>query len=118
YPPSLHDALPIYFAKHNIRPDAALILDKLVATMRDNPTLRIELPSHTDSRGTHKYNERMSTRRAQSAVNYIVSRGIARDRLVAKTYSETRLSKHCSERGRFIQAHNQANRHKEAIVLV
>src|SRR5690606_23047452 len=64
------------FDKHNIRPDAALILDKLVATMRDNPTLTIELSSHTDSRGTHNYNERLSQRRAQSAVNYIVSRGI------------------------------------------
>lgn len=105
------------FDKHNIRPDAALILDKLVATMRDNPTLRIELSSHTDSRGTHKYNERLSQRRAQSAVNYIVSRGIARDRLVAKGYGETRLVNHCADGVSCTPAQHQANRRTEVEVL-
>src|SRR5690606_34975651 len=44
------------FDKHNIRQDAAAILDELVRTLRDNPTLKIELSSHTDSRGSHAYN--------------------------------------------------------------
>src|SRR5690606_7700565 len=105
------------FDKHNIRPDAALILDKLVATMRDNPTLRIELSSHTDSRGTHKYNERLSQRRAEAAVNYIVSRGIARDRLVAKGYGETRLVNHCADGVSCTPAQHQANRRTEVEVL-
>lgn len=105
------------FDKDNIRPDAALILDKLVATMRDNPTLKIELSSHTDSRGTHRYNENLSQRRAQSAVNYLVSRGIARDRMVAKGYGETRLVNRCADGVPCSIAEHQANRRTEVEVL-
>ena len=88
-----------------------------MATMQDNPTLRIELSSHTDSRGTHKYNERLSQRRADAAVNYIVSRGIARDRLVAKGYGETRLVNHCEDGVSCTPAQHQANRRTEVEVL-
>lgn len=105
------------FDKHNIRADAALILDKLVATMRDNPSLKIELSSHTDSRGTHRYNEALSQRRAQSAVEYLVSRGISRDRLVAKGYGETRLVNHCSDGVSCSPAQHQANRRTEVEIL-
>ena len=105
------------FDKHNIRTDAALILDKLVATMRDNPTLKIELSSHTDSRGTHKYNEDLSSRRAKAAVEYIISRGIARDRLVAKGYGETRLVNKCSDGVKCTPAEHQANRRTEVEIL-
>lgn len=105
------------FDKHNIRPDAALILDKLVATMRDNPTLKIELSSHTDSRGSDSYNMKLSQRRAESAVNYIISRGIDRDRLVAKGYGETRLVNRCSNGVPCTVAEHQANRRTEVEVL-
>lgn len=105
------------FDKHNIRPDAAKILDKLVATMRDNPTLRIELSSHTDSRGPDAYNMKLSQRRAQSAVDYIVNRGIARDRLVAKGYGETRLVNKCKNGVQCTPAEHQANRRTEVEVL-
>lgn len=105
------------FDKHNIRADAAKILDKLVATLRDNPTLRIELSSHTDSRGADSYNMKLSQRRAQSAVDYIVSRGIARDRLVAKGYGETRLVNRCGNGVQCSSAEHQANRRTEVEVL-
>ncbi|MEY2704639.1 MAG: hypothetical protein RL407_701 [Bacteroidota bacterium] len=77
--------------KAEIRPDAALELDKLVKILKDNPSIRIELSSHTDSRSNDAYNLNLSQRRAQSAVDYIVSQGIAADRLVAKGYGETQL---------------------------
>ncbi len=105
------------FDKHNIRPDAAAILDELVRTMRDNPTLKIELSSHTDSRGTHAYNEALSQRRAQSAVDYLVSRGIARDRMVAKGYGETRLVNRCADGVPCSRDEHQANRRTEVTVL-
>lgn len=105
------------FDKHNIRPDAALILDRLVATMRDNPGLKIELSSHTDSRGSDSYNDKLSQRRAQSAVDYLVSRGIARERLVAKGYGETRLLNRCSNGVKCSVAEHQANRRTEVEVL-
>ena len=105
------------FDKSNIRPDAAVILDELVRTLRDNPTLKIELSSHTDSRGSNAYNEALSQRRAQSAVDYLVSRGIARDRMVAKGYGETRLVNHCSDGVGCSVAEHQANRRTEVTVL-
>ena len=74
--------------KYNIRDDAKPILNQLVVTMRDNPGLKIELSSHTDSRATAKYNMKLSQNRAEAAVDYIVSRVIARDRIVAIGYGE------------------------------
>lgn len=83
----------IYYdlAKSDIRPDAALELDKLVKILKDNPAIRIELSSHTDSRSGDDFNLVLSQVRAQSAVDYLVSQGIAADRLVAKGYGETQL---------------------------
>lgn len=77
--------------KAEIRIDAAVELDKLVKILADNPSIRIELSSHTDSRSSDAYNQDLSQRRAQSAVDYIVSKGIAADRLVAKGYGESQL---------------------------
>ena len=77
--------------KADIRADAAKELDKLVQILKDNPSIRIELSSHTDDRASDSYNLNLSQRRAQSAVDYIVSQGISRDRLVAKGYGETQL---------------------------
>ncbi|WP_199736665.1 OmpA family protein [Fibrisoma montanum] len=77
--------------KFNIRPDAAEELDKLVTILKDNPTLKIELSSHTDVRAPDAYNMRLSQNRAKSAVDYIVSKGVDADRMVAKGYGETQL---------------------------
>ncbi len=77
--------------KWDIRPDAALELDKLVQTLNDNPSIKIELGSHTDARATEVYNFRLSQKRAESAINYIVTKGIVRERLSAKGYGESEL---------------------------
>ena len=77
--------------KYNIRSDASPELDKIVVILKDNPTLKLELSSHTDARDTDAYNMKLSQNRAKAAVDYIVSQGIAADRLVAKGYGETRL---------------------------
>jgi peptidoglycan-associated lipoprotein len=79
------------FDKADIRPDAALELDKLVEILQDNPNISIELSSHTDVRGSDIYNLDLSQRRAESAVEYIISKGISRNRITAKGYGETRL---------------------------
>ena len=98
------------FDKDNIRPDAALILDELVAILRDNPTLEIELGSHTDSRGKDSYNMALSQRRAQSVVNYLVSKGISRSRMVPKGYGETQLLNGCDDGVPCSEEQHQANR--------
>lgn len=77
--------------KAEIRPDAAQELDKLVKILKDNPGIRIELSSHTDARASDAYNEDLSQRRAESAVEYIVSQGIDPSRLEARGYGEQQL---------------------------
>lgn len=78
------------FNKADIRPDAAEELDKIVQLLDDNPNIEIELGSHTDSRGKDDFNMNLSQRRAESAVAYIVSKGISPERINAKGYGETR----------------------------
>ncbi|UYZ58450.1 OmpA family protein [Hymenobacter latericus] len=78
------------YNKANIRPDAAVELDKLVETLQDNPDITIELSSHTDARGKDAFNQDLSQRRAQSAVDYIISKGIDKSRITARGYGETR----------------------------
>jgi peptidoglycan-associated lipoprotein len=77
--------------KYNIRPDAAIELDKLVQILKDNPTVNIELSSHTDARATDAYNMTLSQNRAESAVNYLISKGIDADRMTARGYGERQL---------------------------
>ncbi len=99
--------------KWDIRPDAALELNKLVQILVDNPTIKIELGSHTDSRASDIYNLRLSQKRAESAINYIVSKGISKERLTAKGYGETEL---IIEKAKTEEEH-QVNRRTEFKVL-
>ncbi|PVY39990.1 OmpA family protein [Pontibacter virosus] len=103
--------------KHDIRPDAAIELDKLVRILKANPTIRIELSSHTDSRQTRKYNQDLSERRAQAAVDYIVSKGIERSRMVAKGYGETRLRNKCADFVECSEEDHQVNRRTEFKII-
>lgn len=77
------------FASADLRPESTVSLDKLVETLNDNPTIVIELGSHTDSRGNDDFNLELSDRRAQSVVNYLITKGINTVRLVSKGYGET-----------------------------
>ncbi len=79
-----------------IRSDAAVELDKLVQLLVDNPEIKIELSSHTDARADDDFNQQLSQRRAQSAVDYIASKGIDASRLVAKGYGESQLINGCT----------------------
>ncbi len=77
------------FAKWDLRPESMVSLDNLVETLDDNPNVTIELMSHTDSRGTPADNIELSQKRAQSVVDYLISKGIAPDRLQARGYGES-----------------------------
>lgn len=104
------------YNKWDIRSDAALELDKLVATLMDNPTVRIELSSHTDCRGKDAYNRSLSDKRAKSAVDYIVSKGIARERIVGKGYGESKPVTQCVCE-KCTEEEHQQNRRTEFKVL-
>lgn len=104
------------YAKWNIRPDAAVELDKLVATLLDNPTVKIELSSHTDCRGKDAYNMSLSEKRAKSAVDYIISKGISKENVTSKGYGETKPSEDC-ECTKCNEEQHQKNRRTEFKVL-
>lgn len=78
------------FDKATIRPESANELDRLIKLLTDNPTLKIELGSHTDSKGSDDYNMKLSDNRSKSVVDYLIGKGIAAPRLVAKGYGETK----------------------------
>ncbi|MBN2486207.1 MAG: OmpA family protein [Bacteroidales bacterium] len=77
------------FASAELRPESMVALDKLVETLNDNPTITIELSSHTDFRGNDDFNMDLSQQRAQAVVNYLIMKEISANRLVAKGYGES-----------------------------
>ncbi len=79
-----------------IRPDAEPTLNQLATTLARNPNIRIELASHTDCRGRTAYNQTLSQKRAESAVQYLITKGIATDRLTAKGYGESAPAVECN----------------------
>jgi outer membrane protein OmpA-like peptidoglycan-associated protein len=95
------DINPIYFDlnKDNIRPDAAIELDKIVKLMIENPKIEIELGAHTDCRGSATYNMNLSDRRAKSSADYIKKRIPNPERIYGKGYGESRLINHCECEG-------------------
>ena len=104
------------FDKSNIRPDAAAELEKVVTVMKQYPTLKIDVRSHTDSRGTDSYNMKLSQRRNESTRAYIVSRGIDASRLIGAGYGETRHVNQCSNGVKCSEEEHQLNRRSEFIV--
>lgn len=104
------------FDKSNIRPDAAAELEKVVTVMKKYPTLKIDVRSHTDSRGTDSYNMKLSQRRNESTRAYIVSRGIDASRLIGAGYGETRHVNKCSNGVKCSEEEHQLNRRSEFIV--
>jgi outer membrane protein OmpA-like peptidoglycan-associated protein len=96
-----------------IRPEAAKELDKLVEILVENSDISVELGSHTDCRSSNDYNQKLSQKRAQSAVDYIVSKGISKKRIVAKGYGETVLLNKCADGVTCNEEEHQANRRTE-----
>ncbi|MBL7909419.1 MAG: OmpA family protein [Bacteroidia bacterium] len=78
------------FNKYTLRPKSMEILDKIVDILKLNDNLTIELSSHTDARGNDEYNMKLSQGRAQSCVDYIIAKGIAKKRIQATGYGETK----------------------------
>ena len=105
------------FNKANIRPDAAVELTKIVEVMREYPKIKIDIRSHTDSRGADSYNLKLSDRRAKATLEWIVKQGIDRKRLKAKGYGETRLVNGCSNGVPCTEEEHQENRRSEFIVV-
>ena len=109
----------IYFDlnKFDIRPDAEIEIQKVIVAMEKYPSLKIQVNSHTDSRGNDAYNLWLSRRRAESTVNYMISKGIAADRLEGVGYGETRLVNECENGVSCSREKHQLNRRSEFIIF-
>lgn len=83
------------YDKWNIRKDAAQSLDTLVDILQKNPSINIQLSAHTDCRGSEQYNKNLSQKRAESVVEYLISKGINANRLTAKGYGESMPIENC-----------------------
>ncbi len=89
------------------------ILDKVISVLKSNMALNIELSSHTDSRSSDAYNLVLSQKRAKAAVDYIISKGIAKNRLKAIGYGETRLLNKCANDVQCTEEEHALNRRTE-----
>jgi outer membrane protein OmpA-like peptidoglycan-associated protein len=104
--------------KSFLRPEGKVELDKLVVYMLSHPELTVELSSHTDSRESDEYNIKLSQRRSNSCVKYIIAKGIPKDKIVAKGYGETRLLNNCSNEVNCTDEEHQLNRRTELKILL
>ena len=82
-----------------------------------NPDAKVELSSHTDSRGKASYNLQLSERRAKSAADYIIAQGIAASRVIGRGYGETKLLNKCADGVRCADTEHQLNRRTEFKVV-
>ncbi|MEL7159281.1 MAG: OmpA family protein, partial [Bacteroidota bacterium] len=101
----------------DLLPVARFELDRLVRYLTDYPSDRVELGSHTDSQGGTEFNQRLSERRAQSAVDYIVGKGISPNRIIAHGYGESRLLNGCTDGTPCSDEQHRVNRRTEAKLL-
>lgn len=98
--------------------EARAVIDaKLLKLMKDRPNIRVEIGSHTDARGAAAENQTLSQSRAEAVVNYLVSRGIQRSRLVARGFGESKLKNRCSDGVNCTEGEHAVNRRTEFRVL-
>ena len=104
--PVLIDNIFYDFDKATLRPESAAALDQLVALLKENPNVTIELSAHTDYKGSSEYNKRLSQRRAESVVKYLAEHGIENDRLTPVGYGKEQpklIRKKVAERYPFLK---------------
>lgn len=105
------------FDKSFIREDAKIQLEKIIAVLNENPSMKIDVRSHTDSRAPDAYNLKLSQRRNVSTVQYLIDRGINPSRLTGKGYGETQLVNNCTNGVECSEEMHQLNRRSEFIII-
>jgi outer membrane protein OmpA-like peptidoglycan-associated protein len=98
--------------KADLRSESLPVIDSLITLLNKYPKIRIEIGSHTDCRSSKEYNEQLSQRRAQSVVDYLISKGIASARLEAKGYGETKLVNDCACEGAEVKRNCSEEEHQ------
>jgi outer membrane protein OmpA-like peptidoglycan-associated protein len=99
-----------------LREESTIALDKLSEFILDNG-IKVELSSHTDSRGSRRYNQSLSQKRAQSCVDYLIEKGVPKSKIVARGYGESRLVNKCKDGVDCPEEEHQENRRTEVKIL-
>lgn len=109
----------IYFDldKSRIIQESEIELEKIIAVMQQYPSLKIDVRSHTDSRANDAYNMNLSNKRAKATINYLISKGIDKNRLTGKGYGETQLINKCKNGVKCTESMHQANRRSEFVIV-
>lgn len=109
----------IYFDidKYSITPPAAIDLEKILLVLKDNPKIKIDIRSYTDSRQSAKYNLGLSSNRAKATIDWFIKNGINKNRLSGKGYGEVQLVNGCVDGVLCSEQEHQANRRSEFIVV-
>ncbi|RZS93101.1 OmpA family protein [Aquimarina brevivitae] len=109
----------VYFSfdKYKIKNEAKEALDKVVEAMKKYPEMNIEIRAHTDSRGPKSYNLMLSKKRAEATMEYLISQGIAAERLTAEGYGEQNIINKCVDNVPCSQEEHQQNRRSEFIII-
>jgi outer membrane protein OmpA-like peptidoglycan-associated protein len=115
--PIVMDNIYYDYNKADIRQDAKPSLNRLASLMKENPSIHVELSSHTDCRGKDAYNMKLSQKRAESAVNYIISQGVDGERIYAKGYGESQLLNQCKNGVKCSEEEHAVNRRTEFKVV-
>ena len=106
------------FDKADLKPESYPALDEIIRMLEANPNMTIEIGAHTDSKGSDRYNQRLSEARAKSVVDYLLSKGIEESRLTSKGYGESMpIAPNTDERGRDNPEGREKNRRTEFKVL-
>ncbi|MEK6615939.1 MAG: OmpA family protein, partial [Bacteroidota bacterium] len=104
------------YGKWELLPSAGIILNKVVDVMTKNTGIVIEIISHTDSRGTNEFNLSLSQKRAQAAVDYVLSKGIAKEKISGKGMGEKQLVNRCKDGTECSEEEHSQNRRTEFII--
>src|SRR5690606_308518 len=105
------------YNKSSLRSESETELNKLADFLLENTNIKIELSSHTDSRGGDSYNKRLSQKRAQSCVDYLIRKGVSKSNIVAKGYGESKLLNKCDDGVECSEEEHQQNRRTEIKIL-
>ncbi len=110
---------PVYFDydKWFIRPDAKISMEKILTYFKEYPNTKIQIGSHTDSRASKAYNIRLSDKRANATMEYLVQKGVAAENLKALGFGETMLTNECFNNVKCDDQKHQENRRSEFIIL-
>lgn len=108
--------IQFFLDKWRLLPESERELDKLVKLLNDNPTLKVEIATHTDSRGESQYNLWLSQKRSDSATDYLIENGIPKERIISQGYGESRLINHCADGVNCSEREHRENRRTEFVI--